>query len=440
MRKSFIFTMLFLAFAAVPVIAQEDQEKKDEKTVTIGPDKMQFYTPRDARGNNLFEPAKFATQPKFKGFNFDLGLATSADIQNLRHSNTAVGASPLIPIGLGMTLPNANMVIGAQLVDGIRVQTELFLSSHHHNETWVKDGYIQIDKLPIDHPMIGLFNATGRIKGGMMELNYGDLHFSRADGGRTNRTAFIDNAIIDSFAIEPAVENYFFLPKVMFMIGLTSGQNKGDVTGREKAKTSFFYKTAYDNQITKDLRFRTSFSLYTNRGNGTATIFAADRTNSKFDLVMEPVGATTSANFTSGRFNPNLKTDVTTWMLNPYLEFKNFEFLGAVERMSGLSGTETVNRTWNQYLGQIVYSFLLPKSEDVKPFVGLRYNTVSGNLNALNPDVSIDRYQASLGLDLTNYIRAKLVYTNQEYKGFALSDIRNGGRFHGLTLESSVTF
>jgi hypothetical protein len=429
------FAFAMIIFIAMPTFAQ------NENTVTVESEKMQYYVPRDARGNGEFEPSKRASQPEFKGLNIDLGLATSANIQNLKHSNKAVGSDPLIPIGLGMNLPNANMIVGAQLARGIRVQTELFLSSHHHNETWVKDGYVQIDYLPIDHPAVYLFNAIGRIKGGMMELNYGDLHFSASRGGKTNHNVFIDNALIDSFAIEPAVEQYFFLPNIMFMVGLTSGQNKGDVTNRQDVKFAHLYKAAYDKQVNEDLRFRASVSRYRNAGNGTNTIFAGDRSNSHFGLVMEPVGSNPMNQFTSGRINPNLRTDVTTWMVNPYLKYKGFEFLGAVEHMKGTGRGETGYRTWNQYLGQVVYSCSMPLSDDqIKPFAGLRYNTVSGNLNAKNSDVIVDRYQLSLGLDLTNYIRTKVVYTNQEYNGFDVSDIRYGGRFHGLIFESSITF
>jgi hypothetical protein len=39
------------------------------------------------------------------------------------------------------------MTIGAQLYDGVRVNLDLYLAARHHNETWVKGGYLQIDKL-----------------------------------------------------------------------------------------------------------------------------------------------------------------------------------------------------------------------------------------------------------------------------------------------------
>jgi hypothetical protein len=40
-----------------------------------------------------------------------------------------------------------------------------YLSSRHHQETWVKDGYLQIDDSPIDNKV----RNGGKIKGFMVE-------------------------------------------------------------------------------------------------------------------------------------------------------------------------------------------------------------------------------------------------------------------------------
>ena len=59
-----------------------------------------------------------------------------------------VNTNQLIEIGNGFNNSTANLYLHAQLADGIRVQLTLYLSSRHHNETWVKDGFIQMDKSP----------------------------------------------------------------------------------------------------------------------------------------------------------------------------------------------------------------------------------------------------------------------------------------------------
>ena len=52
-----------------------------------------------------------------------------------------------------------------------------YLSARHHNEAWVKGGYIQIDNLDfISKGLLeGLMNNV-RVKVGMDEINYGDSH------------------------------------------------------------------------------------------------------------------------------------------------------------------------------------------------------------------------------------------------------------------------
>ncbi len=49
----------------------------------------------------------------------------------------------------GFNLAAANLNFDVQLDDGIRVFLENYMASRHHNEFWVKGGYIQIDKLPM---------------------------------------------------------------------------------------------------------------------------------------------------------------------------------------------------------------------------------------------------------------------------------------------------
>ena len=60
------------------------------------------------------------------------------------HADTA----RLIPLGKGINLPTANLNLGAVIADGIEVNLTTYLSSRHHNEAWVKGGYILVDKLP----------------------------------------------------------------------------------------------------------------------------------------------------------------------------------------------------------------------------------------------------------------------------------------------------
>ena len=95
----------------------------------------------------------------FKGLSIDLGAAFALQFQAINSFNGHKGSSFTNPSGAAITgyklnnlannlnLPTANMTIGAQLYDGVRVNLDLYLAARHHNETWVKGGYLQIDKL-----------------------------------------------------------------------------------------------------------------------------------------------------------------------------------------------------------------------------------------------------------------------------------------------------
>ena len=141
-----------------------------ESIITTGrPITIQHVRPQDQRGINMFETSK---EPgvEYKGFRVDFGAAFAAQFQGLRHENAAepnvvngVNANQLIEIGNGFNNSTANLYLHAQLADGIRVQLTSYLSSRHHNETWVKDGFIQMDKSPIPLPPLeNLMKYTSR--------------------------------------------------------------------------------------------------------------------------------------------------------------------------------------------------------------------------------------------------------------------------------------
>src|SRR6185436_15974899 len=136
--------------AAEAAAAAESAWKKGRPIV------IQYYRPLDQRGTNVFETTK---EPgvEYTGFKLDFGAAFTSQVQNLSHRNSAapnvvagVNTNQLADIGFGFNNSTANLALNAQLAPGIRVALTSYLSSRHHNETWVKDGYIQIDQSPID--------------------------------------------------------------------------------------------------------------------------------------------------------------------------------------------------------------------------------------------------------------------------------------------------
>ena len=175
---------------------------------------IQYYRAVDQRGINVFETTK-TPGVEYTGFKIDINASFTSQVQNLSHSNTAdagdgsgVNTNQLANIGFGFNNSTANLYLNAQLAPGIRVALTSYLSSRHHNETWVKDGYIQIDESPIDLvPLKMLFNiATVRV--GHMEINYGDAHFRRSDNGNAIYNPFVGNYIMDAFTTEIGGEVY----------------------------------------------------------------------------------------------------------------------------------------------------------------------------------------------------------------------------------------
>jgi hypothetical protein len=154
---------------------------------------MQNFRPADQRGVNVFEAPKESGIP-FTGFKLAFGASFRQQFQGLEHRNRATpvtvtvsgvssNANQLIDIGRGFNLADANLSLNMQVADGIRVHLSSYLSSKHHQETWVKDGYALIDKSPIDHPLLNKIMRYTTLKLGHMETNFGDQHFRRSDNG-----------------------------------------------------------------------------------------------------------------------------------------------------------------------------------------------------------------------------------------------------------------
>ena len=143
-----------------------------------------------------------------------------AQNQILSHQNSAVpnvvngvNSNQLYKIGPGFGYATANLYVNTQLADGMRLTMTLYLSSRHHQETWVKDGYVMIDKSPVNFTAYNgiLNNLWARyitVKAGHMEINYGDAHFRRTDNGNGVYNPFIGNYLLDSFTTEIGGEIY----------------------------------------------------------------------------------------------------------------------------------------------------------------------------------------------------------------------------------------
>src|SRR5687768_1784173 len=222
---------------AKPADAAKTEEQKILESWTKGREiPIQYYRALDRRGLNVFETTK-AAGAEFKGFRLDLGAAFTSQVQDLKHRNTAlpvlaggVDTNQLQKIGFGFNNSTANLYLNAQLAPGIRVALTSYLSSRHHNETWVKDGYLQIDESPIDFVPLKALMQIVTIRAGHFEINYGDAHFRRSDNGNAMYNPFVGNYIMDAFTTEIGGEVYLKGRGLIAMGAVTGGEIRGTVT------------------------------------------------------------------------------------------------------------------------------------------------------------------------------------------------------------------
>ncbi|WP_342626371.1 hypothetical protein [Belliella baltica] len=345
----------------------------------------------------------------------------------------------MIEIGAGTNLATANLNIDVALADGVRLNLVTYLSSRRHPETWVKGGFLQVDKLSfLNLGNTDWFDKYLTLRVGHMEINYGDAHFRRSDNGNAMYNPFIGNYIMDAFTTEVGGELFYQNNGIIAMVGVTGGEIQGGITRPEDRSLNFLGKLGYDKQINDDVRVRLTGSVYSTSGSARNTLWGGDRAGSRYYLVMEAVGASTSAQFTSGRINPNQTDNITAMVLNPFVKIKGLELFGNFEQSKGKAANETEDRTWTNMGADAVYR--LGAKENL--YLAARYNKVSGQLSGgpTAPEISMDRIQIGGGWFVTKNILAKLEYVSQNYNDFATGDIRNGGKFNGLMIEGVIGF
>ncbi len=440
--------------------------------VTFG--QIQNQIKRDKTGINQFDVKKDSVE--FKGLSIDLGGAFNMDFQAIDSFNDqpATFALPSKIAGYRLmnqennfNLPAADMTLGAQLFDGVRVNLDIYLASRHHNETYARGGYLQIDKLDfIKKDFLAGIMKYATIKIGQMENNFGDAHFRSSDNGSTIRNAFVGNNIMNAFTTEMGMEVYYNRSGLVSMLGVTNGNlNQGIkevvYTAGPNANTvvspTILAKLGYDKQIDQDLRVRLTGSYYHNANLGNSNLYSSSRSGFGYWGVLNNNaytnnGVAVAANYNAtstpeGTFNPGFKNWATSLMFNPFVKYKGLEFFGTIELASGgdKAGFDD-KRTANQYAGDVVYRF--GKSEQF--YIAAKYNTVSGKLsNADANKVTVNRVESSIGWFMTKNILAKLDYVSQNYKDYTqfignvpTGNANNfyGGNFKGLVFEATISF
>lgn len=464
-NKPLLYCLLLLQLPAA-LMAQQVQVKPDFPN-------MRRY---DQQGINVFEDPK-DTAAVFDGLKLKFGAGFTQQFQNLKHKNPDAlnndagsfsngeykAGNKLKVITAGFQTAQANLYMDVQLADGIRLNVTTYLSSKHHNEAWVKGGFIQFDRLPFKGQVWDNIMKVTTIKVGHFEVNYGDEHFRRSDGGHTLYNPFMEGYIMDAYATEIGGEIYVKKNGLFGMIGVTNGMIKGNVDslyaaanpdGKLHKSPSLLLKAGFDKMVTSNVRMRLSASYYGNQSSGSNTLYGGDRSGSNYQYVMElnsanpssSTGAGTPLAF-SGRLNPGFTKKINAFMFNGFVKTRGLELFGTYETASGRNARETAARNANQYAVDVIYRFF--KAENL--FVGVRYNNVHAQLanNAAGTGagpvnytgkVNVDRLALGAGWFLTRNVLLKGEYVIQQYKHFPVADYRAGGRFDGYVIEASVGF
>lgn len=443
--------------------------------------------PTDQTGVNMFETPK--TETEFTGPKVEFGGSFSMPYIALKQSNDVTNQDPaqnseaLFKNAPNFGLSMANLYINGYLADGVTLNLTLYLASKHHNETWVKGGYVQFDKLPfLKSDFIDNIMQYTTIKMGQMDVNYGDAHFRRSDGGCAIYNPFMENYIMDEFATEIGAEADVNVNGILGTFAITDGELNPNLAAIDTTiaankyanglhNPSFIAKLGFDKQITDNFRARLTGSVYTTAGSVSNTLFGGDRTGSNYSAVMYNLAPATYTAF-NGRFNPGFRDRLTTFMGNLFLKYNILEGLSVesfttLEGAHGAAASEATDRKANQFATDLIFRF--GKAEQF--FIGARYNTVSADvaaataksaasLNGYNSSkngvttaytigtdavpaytIGIDRLAISGGWYVTKNIMAKVEYSNQKYNGVPnVNYILNGAEFHGLSAEAVLSF
>jgi len=385
-------------------------------------------------------------QPKLDGSNFTKVQAhLGADFALQYQALTQSADVPLTPLGKGLNLPTANMKIYADLAPGIQVHLTSYLSSRHHEETWVKGGYLLMDQLQfLNSDAINKIMEKVTLKAGMMEINYGDEHFRRSDNGNVLGNAFVGNYIMDAFTTAGAIEAMYRNNGWIAMAAVSNGALKPSLVNYNAKDSTYtplntgdqlayYGKVGFDKQLTENFRLRATLSLYSCANNAAGSLYYGDRTGSRYYLVMKPQTFSSSdvditSNHMTGRWSPGFTDKDNSTMFNLFAKFYGLEVFGTLEKAKGTT-TRGADFDYNQFAIEGLYHF----GGQEQFYVGTRYNKVKNS-----DDMSVDRVQVAGGWHMTKNILAKLEYVDQKYNSFAQYGSNAG--FKGVMFEAGISF
>lgn len=419
---------------------------------------------------------------KFEKLEVSMGADFAIQYQALNHR--ADGAT-LINLGSNFNLPTANLNINADLAPGIKVNLVTYLSARHHNETWVKGGYLTIDNLPF-LPIADNVMKYMTITAGVMQPNVGDQIYRRSDNGNIINNVFVGNYVMDDMTTNTGVELMFRNNGIIAMVGANNGNLKPALGGTHKEwnpttskadivvydqynlvdELAMVWKLGIDKQINDDLRMRATVSGFNCPETHALSFHSGDRTGSRYYLVMNAQATDGSdlditKNHLSGNFGPGAGVKDNTIIANIFTQHKGFEIFGTLEKSNGeVRKTNSAPTGADDVYYTVPYEFTQLAIEGVYRFgksnqwlLGARYNTVTdaaessnvlaqafidGTKTDLSKDVSVSRIQLAAGWYLTKNIITKIEYVDQTYDNW--KKYGDDAGFKGFMIEAGISF
>lgn len=392
---------------------------------------MQYFKENSKSSLNVFETSK-ETDVAFEGVKVRIGGDFGIQFQGLSQSNDLVGDT-LSELSNNFNLPTANLNLDVQLADGMRMHLRTYLSSKHHEEAWVKGGYIQMDNLDfIEEGFLSEFMKMATIRFGMDEINYGDAHFRRSDNANAIFNPFVGNYIMDAFTTEPFGEITIQKNGILGVVGFSNGRlNQRPLPGDDGIVS--YGKLGYDSQINDNVRVRITGSWYTSSSEGTRDyLYGGDRSGSRYYRIME--GITDGGSDFEPRINPRFDYQ-TSFQINPFVKVSGIEFFGIYEMVT--NGNDDEGGDLTQIGAELLYRF----GENENIYLGGRYNDVSGTPAEGADDISSNRINIGAGWFMTDNVLLKAEYVQQKYEDDGWNDTKyQGAEFDGVVLEAVISF
>jgi hypothetical protein len=401
---------------------------------------LQYFRYNDKRGINVFETSK-QNDVEFDGIKVRVGGDFAIQFQGLSQENDA---NTFKDLQNNFNLPTANLNLDVQLAEGVRLHMRTYLSSRHHNEGWVKGGYLQIDDLNfISEGFLSGLMEVATIRFGYNDINYGDMHFRRSDNATVIYNPFVGNFIMDAFTTEPFGEVRIQTNGVIGVLGLTNGRLNQTTAQPVDANTgqsvdgddgpSVYLKLGYDKQVNDDLRLRLTGSYYTSSDKSTREyLYAGDRAGARYYEVYNTLTGTTSNNDFRPRFSPSWAS-LSAFQINPFVKFKGLEFFGAYEMTNG---GDDADGKFTQTAAELIYR--IGANENF--YLGARYNGVNGSAVDGGEDQKIARTNIAAGWFMTDNIVLKLEYVTEKLTGDGWAGDFVGAKFNGIMIEAGISF